>query len=139
MERLIQHHFVRFCLVGGLGFLINLSILTALYKHLGWPSFIAQLVAGEIALFSNFMLHHNWTYKGHGVKKSVLHLLVEFHATSWVAILGTAAIFSICLKLLHMHYIVAIAISGGIAMVWNFIWSKYVIWRTHENHLPITE
>ena len=133
MERLLQHQFVRFCLVGGLGFLINLALLTLFYKMLGWPSFIAQLLAGEVALFSNFMLHHTWTYKGHGVKKSIIHLLIQFHATSWIAIVGTALIVSSCIKFLHMPYVIALVISSAIALVWNYVWTKYVIWRKHEH------
>jgi len=132
MERLIRHHFVRFCLVGGFGFLLNFALLTALYKAAGWPLFVAQLLAGEIALFSNFLLHHNWTYKGHGAQKSFVHLLVQFHATSWIAIIGTAAIVSLCVNWAHMHYFSALVVGGALAMAWNFIWSKYVIWRKRE-------
>jgi len=132
MKQLIKHHFVRFCLVGALGFLINFVLLTFFYKELGWPLFFAQLLAGEIALFSNFLLHHNWTYKGHGTKKSITHLLVQFHATSWVAIIGTAVIVSLCVSVLHMHYFPALVVGGVLALVWNFAWSKYVIWHKHE-------
>lgn len=132
MEKIIRHHFVRFCLVGALGFVINYLILTLLYKLLGIPVFIAQLVAAEIALFSNFLLHHNWTYKGHGVQKGIGQLLIQFHASSWVAIVGTAGIISFCVDYLHLHYFPALVIASVLALGWNFLWSKYVIWRHHS-------
>lgn len=137
MRRIIQHHFVRFCLVGALGFVINFLLLTLLYKKLDWPLFIAQLIAGEIALFNNFLLHHHWTYRGHGKENRILSLLIQFHATSWVAIVGTAVVVSFCVHYLRMHYIPALVIGGAVALVWNFIWSRYVIWRAHTTISPV--
>ena len=132
MKRLIKHHFVRFCIVGLLGFIINFILLSLFYKKLHWPLFVAQLLAGEIALFNNFILHHNWTYSSHNVKKTILQLIVQFHVTSWIAIIGTALIVSFCVTYLHLNYFIALLIGGFIALIWNFIWSKFVIWRHHE-------
>ena len=135
MKRLIGHHFIRFCLVGGLGFSINFILLTLLYKRLHVPIFIAQLLAGEVALFNNFLLHHHWTYKGHNVKKTVLRLLIQFHVTSWLAIVGTATVVSGGISLLHLHYFTALVIGGITGLGWNFIWSKFVIWQHHSQHV----
>lgn len=131
MKRLLRLDFVRFCIVGGLGFVLNFILLTLLYKILSLPLFIAQLIAGEIALFSNFMLHHHWTYKHMSIAKSVGRLLVEFHVTSWVAIVGTAAIVTFGVNGLDLQYVIALFVAGVIALFWNFIWSKYVIWKHH--------
>jgi dolichol-phosphate mannosyltransferase len=139
MEKVIKHHFVRFCLVGALGFAINYVLLTLFYKELGWPLFLAQLLAGEIALFNNFMFHHHWTYKGHGKENRLVSLLVQFHATSWVAVVGTALVVSFCVHYLHLHYFPALVIGGILALIWNFIWSKYVIWRKHSHSTSETE
>lgn len=124
--------FVKFCMVGGSGFVLNLGILTFFYRILGWPVFVSQLIAGEVALFSNFMLHHNWTYKNRSGKKSILHLLWQFHATSWLAIVGTAAVLSFMIHAAKFPYLIALGLAAGSALIWNFVWSKYVIWRHHE-------
>lgn len=128
---LLQIDFVRFCLVGASGFTINFILLTLLYKHLGLHAFVAQLISGEVALFSNFMLHHHWTYNKKNVVKSIKQLLWQFHATSWIAILGSALIVSVCIHTLHLNYILALVISSVIALAWNFLWSKYYIWKHH--------
>src|SRR6266705_2935749 len=121
MKRLLRYHIVRFCLVGGLGFVINFALLTMLYKYLHWPLFIAQLLAGEIALFNNFLLHHHWTYKDANVTKSLMNLLVQFHVTSWLAIVGTAAVVSLGVNHFHLHYFTALVIGGVTAIGWNYI------------------
>lgn len=129
IRHLLKIDFVRFCIVGGTGFVINFLILTFLHRLLHAPIFIAQLIGAEIALFSNFMLHHHWTYKGHKVQKGMSKLLIQFHASTWPAILGSALMVTAGEKLLHFGNLLALAVSSVIALLWNFGWSKYVIWR----------
>ena len=89
--------------VGGTRFVINLILLTIFHRVLEWPIFLSQALAAEIALFSNFMLHHHWTYKAHKVNKSMSNLIVQFHVTSWPAILGSSIMVSTAEKTLHLN------------------------------------
>lgn len=128
-QHLIKIEFVRFCIVGGTGFVINFIILTILHRLLNFPVFIAQLIGAEVALFSNFMMHHHWTYKSHKVEKTITKLVIQFHATTWPAVLGSALMVTAGEKLLHLNNLLALAVSSIIALLWNFVWSKYVVWR----------
>jgi dolichol-phosphate mannosyltransferase len=130
IKHLLKIDFVRFCIVGGTGFVINFVILTLLNKILNFPVFTSQLIGAEIALFSNFMLHHHWTYKNNNVQKDIGRLLIEFHVSTWPAILGSAAMVTAGEKLLHLDSLLALTLSSAIALLWNFSWSKYVIWRS---------
>lgn len=129
IRHLLKIDFVRFCIVGGTGFVINFIILTVLTTSLDAPIFIAQFIGAEIALFSNFMLHHHWTYKGHGVEKGILKLIMQFHASSWPAIVGSTLMVTAFEKLLHFDNLMALASASAIALLWNFGWTRYVIWR----------
>jgi len=136
LQRLLKIDFIRFCIVGGTGFIINLVILTLLVKLLKSSidsttvrTAIAQFFGAEIALFSNFRLHNRWTYKENRVNKSWAKLLVQFHASSWPAILGSTAMVSALIKFFDLSELIALAISSVVALFWNFAWSKYVIWR----------
>lgn len=127
--RLLKVDFIRFCIVGGTGFVINLILLNLLHSVLKIPIVVAQLIAAEISLFSNFMLHHHWTYKSSKVDKSLRVLIVQFHATSWPAILGSSVMVGVGVKTFHLKTFEALAMSSAIALVWNFCWSKFVIWK----------
>lgn len=129
LAHILKIDFVRFCIVGGTGFVINLAVLIALTRLFDVRIFWAQLIGAEVALFSNFILHHNWTYKDKKVKKSLKSLLIQFHATSWPAIIGSTVMVSLGVSLLHMNKVEALIISSAIALAWNFAWSKYVIWK----------
>ena len=125
--------FIRFCVVGAWGFGLNFALLTTLYKEFGLSLFISQLIAGEIALFNNFLLHHHWTYKKRKSQKAFQDLLVQFHATSWVAIVGTALIVNLGVRYAHLSYFASLVIGGMAALAWNYMWSKFVIWK-HDDH-----
>lgn len=129
LRYLLTIDFVRFCIVGGTGFTINLIVLAALHRLLDMPILLAQIIAAEIALFSNFMLHHHWTYKKNRTEKTLSMLIMQFHASSWPAILGSAVMVSVGVQLLHFNELLALIITAFTALSWNFIWSKYVIWR----------
>lgn len=129
LQRLLKVDFIRFCIVGGTGFIINIVLLATLTHVFRLPIFVAQFIGAEVALFSNFMLHHHWTYKYNQVDKSLASLLVQFHATSWPAIIGSTIMVSSGVKVFHLNTYVALVVSSAVALLWNFGWSKYVIWR----------
>jgi putative flippase GtrA len=134
VKRLLQIDFVRFCIVGASGFVINAVLLLLLKKDIH-STFVAQLIAGEVALFSNFLFHHNWTYKASKARKAMSKLIVQFHMTSWIAIVASAALVTIGVHSFHMKPVVALAGSSALSLFWNFGWSKFVIWRGHDKSL----
>lgn len=135
MKRLVRIDFVRFGMVGALGFVINFLLLTLLFRVLDLPIFVAQILAAEVALFHNFIWHHHWTYKANNVSKNIWTLVVQFHITSWVAVVGSAALISLFVHTFGLDYIIALVLSSAIAMFWNFGWTKFVIWR-HKGEQP---
>lgn len=109
--------------------MINACLLFLFFNILNIPIFVSQLVASEIALFNNFLWHHNWTYKQNRVSKGLGRLLMEFHATSWVAILGSSLLVAFGVDFLGLNYLIALIISSAIALLWNFTWTKFFIWH----------
>lgn len=140
IERLLKLEFVRFCIVGGLGFVINFILLNGL-KEFGLSVWLAQLIGAEVALGSNFILHHNWTYKSHKVEKGLRSLVIQFHATTWPAIIGSVIMVGVSEKSFNLNNFQALVISSLISLIWNFCWSKYVVWRdvTTKDIEKITE
>jgi dolichol-phosphate mannosyltransferase len=139
INTLLKAQFIKFCLVGALGFFINYLILYFLNSILGLYIFVAQLIGSEIALFINFLLHHNWTYKEHLVKKTKTKLLIQFHLTSWPAIVGSAVMVTVLEKIFHLNNLIALGISSFIALMWNFLWSKHLVWRRVKPNTEVSD
>ncbi len=129
IDRLLKIEFIRFSIVGGTGFVINFIFLVSLRHLFNLPVFFAQLIGAEVALFYNFILHDRWTYKKHNVHKSIKRLLIQFHISSWPAILGSSIMVSLLERYVHLGNLYALALSSAVALLWNFGWTRYVIWK----------
>jgi putative flippase GtrA len=51
-----------FNLVGAGGFVAQVATLALLTRAFGWPSFLATIVALEVAALMNFVGHSHWTW-----------------------------------------------------------------------------
>lgn len=118
---------LRFVVVGGSGFLVNLVGLWILHGRFGLPLFPAQLMAAELALLSNFTLHHNWTYRDYH-PTGFLTRLGKFHATAWTGALLSSVIVWAVATYLKIHYLIALVIGAAAGLVWNYLVNKRLIW-----------
>lgn len=126
---LLRIDFFRFCIVGSLGFLLNSIILLILYNSAHLSAFWSQFIAAEVALFSNFILHHKWTYKRNKTRKSIKTLIVQFHIVSWPAILLSTIIVGSLVEFIHINPTLSLVISSVVILFWNFVWTKFYIWN----------
>ena len=58
---------VRFCLVGGSGYVLNLTVFTLLVHGAGAHYAVAAVGAFSVAWTSNFILNKFWTFRRHGL------------------------------------------------------------------------
>ena len=83
--------FVRFNLVGVLGFAVQTGMLVAL-DRMGLPVIPATLVAVEAALLHNFAWHERWTWAGMKTG-TCLGRLMRFHVSNGlISMIGNAAL-----------------------------------------------
>ncbi len=130
MQKLLRIDFIRFCLVGAVGFFVTASCLKVLHGLLGLDIIIATLLSSEMGLLSNFIFHENWTYKyvdHHG--KSVLTKFIHFHMSSWSGIVIITIIETVCVKVFNLNYFIGLVIASGVTMFWNYFWTKFYIFK----------
>jgi putative flippase GtrA len=94
---------VRFGLVGGIGFVVNLAVFAMLVHVLGVEYLIAAVVAWLVAVLNNFVLNRHWTFHAGGGQ-------VRFQAIRFVAVSAVAFGFSLLLLTLLVEV-------GGLAKV----------------------
>lgn len=128
-NRLISIDFIRFGIVGASGFVVDIIILTIFYKLLHLPLLLSQVIAAESAIITNFTLHNLWTYKNSSDNKSWFKKLIIFHGSSWSGALLTTFILLILVNIMHKNYIFGLIMGSVVSMVWNYIWTKYIIFK----------
>lgn len=130
IKRLVQGSFLKFCVVGGIGFVINTFVLEKAVQH-GFPPVIGSAGGAELAIISNFFLNNAWTF---GSRKVVglqmIGKFLQFNTTSIGAILLQAGTVLIGTHLFDVSTYRWFYILGvGFGLVWNYIMYSKVVWR----------
>jgi dolichol-phosphate mannosyltransferase len=127
----IRHgSFGKFCVVGGIGFIIN-TVFLEIFVRFGLHPSLSSALGAECAIVSNFILNNSWTFKSQKTRgiQSVWKFL-QFNVTSIGAVLiqaGSVYVGTLFfgVSTYRIWYIVGVAIG----LVWNYIMYSRVIWK----------
>ncbi len=126
---LLPLRFISFGLVGTLGVLVHLAVLSTVLKLGGLGFEAAQLVATVAAMAFNFQLNNEITYRDQRLRGPRLWrgLLV------FILVCGLGAIANVGIaKTLydtHTNWSLAGAVGAVIGVVWNYAVSATLVWR----------
>jgi putative flippase GtrA len=113
---------IKFGMVGGSGYLINLGVFAFLSGNLGAHHIIAAIGAFCVAFCSNFFWNRHWTFgaaDGHAGFQAV-----RFFAVSVAALLINLAVLEALVGATSMGDLAAQAIAVAVAMPFNFLGNK---------------
>lgn len=132
VRRIVSHQFIRFGMVGSVGFIINTIILELLVYKQMHPAFASALGA-ECAIVSNFIFNNNWTFRGKKIHRtSVIPKFFQFNLASVGAIIIQAGIVGLGTSIFGVaSYRWFYLVGVGIGMIWNYTMYSKVIWKAH--------
>jgi dolichol-phosphate mannosyltransferase len=133
IERSAQ--FIRFAIVGFIGFIINALGLEIFYR-LGLPPGPAAALGAEMAIISNFILNNFWTFAQKKITKPgrVIYKFFQFNLTS----LGAVFIQGIVVGLLaylfgdQWRQIYLVIAVGLFVIPYNYFMYTAFIWKTRK-------
>jgi len=113
---------LKFGIVGGSGYLINLAVFAVLAGPLGLHHLLAAIGAFCIALANNFFWNRHWTFDaGHGHPG---FQAARFFAVSVAALLINLVVLEVLVSSGSMGDLPAQAIAVAVAMPFNFLGNK---------------
>jgi putative flippase GtrA len=123
--------FVRFGMVGTVGFIVDAGVLQALVSWAGWGPIVARAVAFPTAVLATWLLNRNFTFRtspqrtlgrslGRYVAVSLAGASVNFLIYT-LLVLGSAAMAA--------HPVVPLAVASGVALIFNYLGSKFFAFR----------
>jgi dolichol-phosphate mannosyltransferase len=116
---------VKFCIVGGSGFVVNVSVFFVVNHLLGVHHIIAATLAFVVALFNNFWWNRHWTFGQHGARDHHAGFqAARFFTVSVAAFLVALAILQLLVSTTSLPATVAQAISIVAATPLNFVGNK---------------
>jgi dolichol-phosphate mannosyltransferase len=116
---------VKFCIVGGSGFVVNVSVFFVLNHLMGIHHIASATAAFVVALFNNFWWNRHWTFGKHGARDSHAGFqAARFFTVSVVAFLVALAVLQLLVTTTSMPATLAQAISIIAATPLNFVGNK---------------
>ena len=111
---------VRFCVVGGSGYIINVGIFWLAYRHL--PYMVAFIISFTVAATSNFIWNRVWTFKIEHGEPHVQY--ARFLAVSLLALVIDLISLALLVEVFGVHKPVAAAIAIVVATPVSFLGNK---------------
>jgi putative flippase GtrA len=113
---------VKFGVVGGSGYVINLIVFAFLASNLGVFHSVAAVGAFVVALGNNFFWNRHWTFgPGEGLAH---HQAIRFTVVSVGALVINLIVLEVLVSSASMGDIPAQAIAVAVAMPFNFLGNK---------------
>jgi putative flippase GtrA len=113
---------VKFCVVGGSGYVVNLTVFTIVVEALGAHHLVGATAAFVVAVMNNFWWNRHWTFRagrGHAGFQAA-----RFFAVSIAAFLVAASILELLVSVAGVAEVPAQAVSIVAATPLNFVGNK---------------
>ncbi len=134
MRLRLSRPFVKYLIVGGTAFVVELGSFELLYYAAGWRLLVANAASFILGLLTSFGLNRLWTFS-HGVyKKGMHHQFGYYFILAGLNLLATLGIVG-ALTRLGLWPGASKLLAMGITSLWNFVLFKRFIFR----HQPSVE
>jgi putative flippase GtrA len=119
---------VRFGLVGGIGFVVNVAVYALLVHGAGLDYRAASVAAWLVAVLNNFVWNRHWTFDaGEG---RAHHQAVRFLLVSLVAEAVSLLLLTVFVEAANLPKVPAQALAVAASMPFNFIGNKLWTFRS---------
>ncbi|HEY9801857.1 MAG TPA: glycosyltransferase [Leptolyngbyaceae cyanobacterium] len=130
--------FVRFGLVGLSGVFVDMALLYLLSdpSTLALPVTLSKLIAGETAIFNNFLWNDAWTFADVSTRQQEWHQrlkrFVKFNVICLAGLLLNVVVLQLVLNFLIPNRYIANLIAIAVATIWNFWVNLKLSWRVTD-------
>jgi len=127
----VTRQFLSFGVVGTIGFLVDAGVLILAINYLGLELFFSRLLSFSVAVTVTWYLNRKHTFENQS-NRHALNEWVYYSALNSVGALINLSIFMwlvIQYEYLHENPIAPLAIASAIAMVFNFLMSRFVVFQ----------
>lgn len=131
--------FVKFCIVGFSGVIVNLGMYILLTRIANIDYKIAAPIAIEMSILTNFFLNYIWTFKKRISNSPWWTKLVKYHAVSGIAGITNYLTFLGLLYILSLYDILANLIGIGAGTLINYALNSWWTWRETKEKKGVSE
>jgi len=131
MRRLIEP--AKFAIVGGIGFLIDGAILSAILHFFPTAVLTARIPSFLVAATATWWLHRHFTFSATGSHRPKAVQWVSFVTTNGVGNLINLVVYAVLVMAREWQPLPALAAASLVAMVFNYSISRFVVFRARPS------
>jgi putative flippase GtrA len=120
---------VRFALVGGAGFVVNVAVYALFVHGAGFEYRVASVIAWLVAVVNNFLLNRHWTFDARDQGRAH-HQAARFLLVSLAAEIVSLALLTVFVESAHIAKVPAQALAVALSMPFNFVGNKLWTFRS---------
>jgi putative flippase GtrA len=121
--------FLKFMVVGTVGFVVDFGTLNLLVLLAGFPVLVANTISFSLAVISNYTWNRFWTYpdsRSKPVRSQLVQFVVVNVAGLGINTLVLATLTPLFTRMIgELGYNIAKAIATVIVLFWNFFVNRY--------------
>ncbi len=127
-----QRQFVKFCFVGGIGFVVDAGTLTVMTRYGGVDPILARLISMFVfGMTTTWLLNRSLTFRAQS-GGSILAEYARFAAANAIGNSINFAIHAVLVEtvpLVHDYPVLGVVAGTSVGLVFNFTSSKYFVFR----------
>ena len=133
--KLPESQFLRFCIVGTIGFVVDYGALMALTRLAGTDPWSGRLVSFLVAASATWVLNRRYTFRVRGRARADQPLTREWTSYVGYAAVGGAINYAAYTAWLWgadrtaLNLLVGVALGSIAGLAFNFVSSKYLVFR----------
>jgi putative flippase GtrA len=127
----LDGHFFRFCVVGGIGFIVDFSVLKAAV-YLGMNEYTGRLVSFPVAVTTTFLVNRAWTFRSHAGEHALVRELSTYFAVQSAGFAANLAVYSsiiAAVPALHGRLLPPMVAGTAAGLVLNYLGAKHFVFR----------
>ncbi|MCS7200986.1 MAG: glycosyltransferase family 2 protein [Patescibacteria group bacterium] len=119
--------FIKFCLIGSIGLIINLTIFYILVNYFNWWYMSSALISFIFAVTSNYFLNRYWNFKSANIK--IIPSYFKFILFSLLGLCINIIFLYLFVEFFRIPTLMAQFLAILCASLWNFINSKKFVFE----------
>lgn len=129
--------FIKYCIVGTIGTLIDVGTLFVLVEYFEFPVILATVFSFILAVSNNFIFNQKWTFRS--PSKNYRKMFIKFFIVGLVGLGLTVVCMYFFVHILDIWYILAKIFTSGIVLFWNFLGNKLWTFKFYPKYLEIPD
>lgn len=121
--------FIKFCVVGGSGVLVNMGLLWLLTEFAGLYYLLSSAIGIETSIITNFILNNFFTFSDRRSEGLFLKRLLRFNLVSLAGLGINMALLWFLTSVLGVYYLISNLFGIAAATLWNYLVNVLWTWR----------